>query len=67
MPNFNIEFLFNPVQPSAVHSNLIIHLISLACDSLNMCILRVHLLAHCTTELVEALGCSVESVYSHMN
>lgn len=59
--------LFNPVQSSAVHGNLIVHLISLACDSLNMRVLRIHFLTHCATELVKALGCAVESIYSHMN
>jgi hypothetical protein len=54
--------LLDPIQPRAVHSNLIIHLISLARNALNMLVLRVDFLAHGATEVVEALSCTVEGI-----
>lgn len=54
--------LLNPIQPRAIHSNLIIHLVRLARNPLNMLILRVHFLAHRATEMIEAFGCAVEGI-----
>jgi hypothetical protein len=54
--------LLNSVQPGAIHGDLIINLVCLACDPLNVLVLCVHLVTHRATELVEAPRCAVEGI-----
>ena len=44
--------LVDPVQSRPVHSNLVIHLISLADDAVYMLVLRVHFFSHGSTMML---------------
>jgi hypothetical protein len=55
-----IIHLLDPIQPRTVHSDLVVHLIRLACNPLDVPVLRIRFLAHGATYLVETFGCAVE-------
>jgi hypothetical protein len=57
------ERLMDTIESAPVQSNLIVDLVHLAADTLDVLVLRIDLVAHCSGEFVETTCCSVEEVY----
>jgi hypothetical protein len=65
MPNYLTSHLhssLDAVQPRAIHSYLVINLVRLSNDTVDMFVLRIDFVAHCSAESVQALSRAVELI-----